>query len=86
MHDHIGFGFSDKPVTNFTYSVLSEHADVAISLWSQFAAKNAILIAHDMGLIGYSPVPLHFERCFFAFLEGVSACIRKRTFLRPINI
>ncbi len=49
VHDHVGFGFSDKPVANFTYSVVSEHADVAIKLWSELGVKQGILIAHDMG-------------------------------------
>lgn len=48
IHDHVGFGFSDKPRKNFTYSIF-EHADVATKLWTNLGVKNAILVAHDMG-------------------------------------
>jgi len=48
VHDHVGFGFSDKPRKNFTYSIF-EHADIAIKIWEKLAFTNGIIVAHDMG-------------------------------------
>uniref|UniRef100_F6SSA8 AB hydrolase-1 domain-containing protein n=1 Tax=Ciona intestinalis TaxID=7719 RepID=F6SSA8_CIOIN len=48
MHDHIGFGFSDKPVQNFTYS-LTEAADNCLATWEMFGIKKAHVVSHDMG-------------------------------------
>lgn len=47
IHDHIGFGFSDKP-TNFSYS-LKDQATIALDLWKHLRIKNATLFAHDYG-------------------------------------
>jgi pimeloyl-ACP methyl ester carboxylesterase len=47
MHDHLGFGYSDKP-KNYSYS-LFEQADFALSLWQQFGIKQAHIVAHDYG-------------------------------------
>ena len=33
IHDHLGFGFSDKPL-DYSYSLI-EQADVALQLWKQ---------------------------------------------------
>jgi pimeloyl-ACP methyl ester carboxylesterase len=49
VHDHVGFGFSDKPMKDFGYSV-QDHADIAIQLWHQVHLQgDCILVAHDMG-------------------------------------
>ena len=48
VHDHVGFGFSDKPATDYTYS-MSEAADNALSVWRALGIKSAHVIAHDMG-------------------------------------
>ena len=48
VHDHLGFGFSDKPSKNFTYSI-AEAADNCLTAWQQAGIKNAHLVAHDMG-------------------------------------
>ncbi|XP_002131154.2 putative hydrolase LipZ isoform X2 [Ciona intestinalis] len=48
MHDHIGFGFSDKPVQNFTYSLV-EAADNCLATWKMFGLKKAHVVSHDMG-------------------------------------
>jgi len=48
LFDFIGFGLSDKPTENFSYSIL-EHADTAIEVWKQLNIKGGHLIAHDMG-------------------------------------
>ena len=47
IHDHLGFGFSDKP-KNHQYSLLKQ-ADIALQLWNQLGLKNITLFAHDYG-------------------------------------
>lgn len=47
IHDHLGFGFSDKP-TNYSYSLI-EQAEIAIELWKQAGIKEIHLVAHDYG-------------------------------------
>lgn len=47
-NDHIGFGFSDVPVANFTYS-LSEAAENLLTVWRHAGIKKAHVISHDMG-------------------------------------
>jgi len=48
MYDHIGFGFSDKPAKDFTYSIM-ELADYSLMLFNQLGLKDVICIGHDMG-------------------------------------
>ena len=47
IHDHLGFGFSDKP-QNGNYSLIQQ-ADRALALWSHLGIKEATLLAHDYG-------------------------------------
>ena len=47
LHDHLGFGFSDKPL-DYSYSLI-EQADVALQLWKQLGLKAVTLLAHDYG-------------------------------------
>ena len=47
IHDHLGFGFSDKPI-EYSYSLI-EQADVALELWKQLGLKKVTLLAHDYG-------------------------------------
>ncbi|CAL2093825.1 alpha/beta hydrolase [Tenacibaculum sp. 190524A02b] len=47
LHDHLGFGFSDKPL-NYSYSLI-EQADIALSVWKKLNIKECILLAHDYG-------------------------------------
>jgi len=47
IHDHLGFGFSDKPL-NPSYSLI-EQADIALQLWKQLSLTNVTLLAHDYG-------------------------------------
>ncbi len=47
IHDHLGFGFSDKP-TNYSYSLI-EQAEMAIELWKQLGLKEIHLVSHDYG-------------------------------------
>lgn len=47
IHDHLGFGLSDKP-TNYSYSLI-EQAEMAIELWKQLELKEIHLVSHDYG-------------------------------------
>jgi pimeloyl-ACP methyl ester carboxylesterase len=47
IHDHLGFGFSDKPL-EYSYSII-EQADIALQLWKQMGLTNVTLLAHDYG-------------------------------------
>ena len=47
LHDHLGFGFSDKP-KDVDYSLVKQ-ADIALELWRQLDLKNIHLVAHDYG-------------------------------------
>lgn len=67
IHDHLGFGLSDKP-HDYSYS-LFEQADMAQLLWRRLGIERAHVFAHDYGTsvateliarrnIGYEPVEL----------------------------
>src|SRR5262245_42749831 len=47
VHDHLGFGYSDKPV-DYSYSLL-EQAEVALELWRSLGVTRGHLLAHDYG-------------------------------------
>jgi len=47
IHDHLGFGFSDKP-KDVDYTLVKQ-ADIALELWRQLDLKNIHLVAHDYG-------------------------------------
>ena len=47
IHDHLGFGFSDKPL-DYSYSLI-EQADTALLLWEKLGLQNVTLLAHDYG-------------------------------------
>ena len=47
LHDHLGFGFSDKP-KDVNYSLVKQ-ADIALELWRQLGLKKIYLFAHDYG-------------------------------------
>ena len=47
IHDHLGFGLSDKP-KNYSYSLI-EQADIALQLWQKLGLKKVHLWAHDYG-------------------------------------
>lgn len=48
LFDQLGYGLSDKPTENYTYS-LFEQADVAMQVWQQLGVKGGHLLSHDMG-------------------------------------
>ncbi len=47
VHDHLGFGASDKP-KNYSYSFI-EQADMAIALWRHLNIEYCAVVAHDYG-------------------------------------
>jgi pimeloyl-ACP methyl ester carboxylesterase len=47
VHDHLGFGLSDKP-REYAYSLL-EQAEVALGLWRALGIRRGHLVAHDYG-------------------------------------
>lgn len=47
IHDHLGFGFSDKP-KSYSYSLIDQ-ADVALTLWHKMGLKEVTILAHDYG-------------------------------------
>ena len=49
LFDFPGFGFSDKPLDSYTYS-LFEHADIAFAVWKHLGITGGHLLAHDMGV------------------------------------
>lgn len=46
--DHLGFGFSDKPRTDYEFSI-HDHAENALALLQMLHIKSAHIVAHDMG-------------------------------------
>jgi len=47
IHDHLGFGYSDKP-TEYSYSLV-EQTDIALSLWKSLGVNKPVILAHDYG-------------------------------------
>jgi pimeloyl-ACP methyl ester carboxylesterase len=47
IHDHLGFGFSDKPL-DYSYSLI-EQAEMALNLWRNLGLKKVHILAHDYG-------------------------------------
>ena len=47
LHDHLGFGFSDKP--GYENYSLKTQASIAHKLWLTLKLKEVIIIAHDYG-------------------------------------
>ncbi len=47
LHDHLGFGFSDKPI-DYSYS-LKDQATNALKIWNSLGLKRVSLLAHDYG-------------------------------------
>lgn len=48
LFDFLGYGLSDKPTDNYTYS-LFEQADTVFAVWKHFNIKGGHILAHDMG-------------------------------------
>ena len=48
LFDFPGYGLSDKPIANYTYS-LFEQADVALQVWKERGVTGGHVLSHDMG-------------------------------------
>ncbi len=47
IHDHLGFGFSDKP-KDYSYSLFAQ-TDMAQKLWQRLGVHKCFILAHDYG-------------------------------------
>ncbi len=47
VHDHLGFGYSDKP-KHYSYTLI-EQADMALLLWQHLGIQSAHVLGHDYG-------------------------------------
>jgi pimeloyl-ACP methyl ester carboxylesterase len=47
IHDHLGFGLSDKPL-DYSYSLV-EQAEIALGLWKKLTLTEVTILAHDYG-------------------------------------
>lgn len=73
LHDHLGFGLSDKPL-NYSYSLI-EQADIALALWQKMGIKKAHLLAHDYGTSVATEILARFNRGQHTFeLESLTLC------------
>src|SRR6516162_5179070 len=48
LFDFPGYGLSDKPIANYTYS-LFEQTDVALQVWKERGVTGGHVLSHDMG-------------------------------------
>lgn len=48
LFDMLGYGLSDKPIENYTYS-LFEQADTVFEVWKHFGITGGHMLSHDMG-------------------------------------
>ncbi len=74
MFDMIGFGLSDKPSSNYSYSLLKQ-ADSALAVWKYFGVKGGHLLAHDMGDSVATEIVARHENGILPawFLEGLQS-------------
>jgi len=47
IHDHLGFGFSDKPL-NYSYTLVDQ-AEIILQLWEHLEIQSGHILAHDYG-------------------------------------
>jgi pimeloyl-ACP methyl ester carboxylesterase len=73
VHDHLGFGLSDKP-RDYSYSLL-EQTDVALLLWHQLGVSSAHVFAHDYGTSVATELLARWNRGFRPVqLESITLC------------
>lgn len=60
MHDHLGFGYSDKPL-NYSYSLIDQ-TDQALMLWRQLGVTEGVVLAHDYGTSIATELLARYER------------------------
>ncbi|PQJ77826.1 alpha/beta fold hydrolase [Polaribacter porphyrae] len=73
IHDHLGFGFSDKPL-DYSYSLI-EQADVALQLWQQLGLKKVTLLAHDYGTsVATEIIARHYKKQINLQIDELILC------------
>ncbi len=73
LHDHLGFGFSDKPIYE-KYS-LKTQADIAEKLWQKLKITEVIVLAHDYGTsVATELLARHNEGTLKVHLKGLVLC------------
>jgi len=73
MHDHLGFGLSDKP-KDFTYQLMDQ-ATIAEQIWQQLALSDCHLLAHDYGTsVATEILHRHNEKQLTIRLKEVTLC------------
>ena len=73
IHDHLGFGFSDKP-KDASYSLIAQ-ADRALELWSKLGLKKIVLLAHDYGTsVATEIIARHNQREIDIEIERLLLC------------
>lgn len=68
VHDHLGFGLSDKP-DDYSYSLI-EQADAALEVWRQLGVDAGHLLAHDYGTSVATELLARRQRGFLGFELG----------------
>lgn len=73
VHDHLGFGLSDKP-RDYSYS-LFEQTDVALQLWQRLGVRSAHVFSHDYGTSVATELLARWHRGFRpVHLESMTLC------------
>jgi pimeloyl-ACP methyl ester carboxylesterase len=73
VHDHLGFGLSDKP-SDYSYA-LYEQTDVALLLWQHLGVSSAHVFAHDYGTSLATELLARWNRGFRPVqLESITLC------------
>ncbi|UCH28974.1 MAG: alpha/beta fold hydrolase, partial [Myxococcales bacterium] len=73
VHDHLGFGLSDKPL-DYSYA-LHEQTDFAVLLWQQLGVRSAHVFAHDYGTSVATELLARWNRGFRPVaLESITLC------------
>ncbi len=73
VHDHLGFGLSQKP-DDYSYSLI-EQADAALDVWRQLGIDSAHLLAHDYGTSVATELLARRQRGFLDFdIQTVTLC------------
>ena len=73
MHDHLGFGLSDKPI-EYEYQLIDQ-ADVALKLWKQLGVDSMHLLGHDYGTsVVTDIIHRHNQKELDINLEKITLC------------
>jgi len=73
MHDHLGFGLSDKPI-DYEYQLIDQ-ANVAFKLWKQLGVESMHLLGHDYGSSIVTEIIHRYNQNEFSInIEQVTLC------------